>query len=114
MSSPTLLAGKNPSTARAWINRSRTIRIPVHLGQRERKIARAQRELAARLGREPSDQEIARVAYDHLIGDGMVLQQGMKAPLWGTADDGEEITVTFENQKHTTTAKDGKWRAVEM
>jgi RNA polymerase primary sigma factor len=47
---------------RALDNRSRTIRIPVHLGQRERKIARVQRELATRLGREPSDQEIARAA----------------------------------------------------
>ena len=47
---------------RALDNRSRTIRIPVHLGQRERKIARAQRELATQLGREPSDEEIARAA----------------------------------------------------
>ena len=47
---------------RALDNRSRTIRIPVHLGQRERKIARAQRELAARLGRDPTDEEIAQEA----------------------------------------------------
>jgi RNA polymerase primary sigma factor len=47
---------------RALDNRSRTIRIPVHLGQRERKIARVQRELATRLGHEPSDQEIAQAA----------------------------------------------------
>jgi RNA polymerase primary sigma factor len=47
---------------RALDNRSRTIRIPVHLGQRERRIVRAQRELAARLGREPSDEEIAEAA----------------------------------------------------
>ncbi len=47
---------------RALDNRSRTIRIPVHLGQRERKIARAHRELAASLGREPSDEEIAETA----------------------------------------------------
>ena len=47
---------------RALDNRSRTIRIPVHLGQRERKIARAQRELATRLGREPTDEEIAQAA----------------------------------------------------
>ena len=51
----------------------------------------------------------AAVKPNGLIGDGMVLQQGIKAPVWGTADDGEEITVTFEDQKHTTTAKDGKW-----
>jgi RNA polymerase primary sigma factor len=47
---------------RALDNRSRTIRIPVHLGQRERKIARVHRELATRLGREPTDQEIAEAA----------------------------------------------------
>src|ERR1700704_1170498 len=47
---------------RALDNRARTIRIPVHLGQRERKIARAESELAAKLGREPSDEEIARAA----------------------------------------------------
>jgi RNA polymerase primary sigma factor len=34
----------------------------VHIGQRERKIARAQRELAAQLGRDPSDEEIAQKA----------------------------------------------------
>src|SRR5581483_7356946 len=37
---------------RGVANKARVIRIPVHLGQRERRIARAQRELAARLGRE--------------------------------------------------------------
>jgi RNA polymerase primary sigma factor len=47
---------------RALDNGSRTIRIPVHLGQRERRIARAQRELMARLGREPTDEELAREA----------------------------------------------------
>jgi RNA polymerase primary sigma factor len=47
---------------RALDNRARTIRIPVHLGQRERKIARAQRELAVRLGREPTYEEVAKEA----------------------------------------------------
>jgi RNA polymerase primary sigma factor len=47
---------------RALDNRSRTIRIPVHLGQRERRVARASRELAARLGREPTDEEVAKEA----------------------------------------------------
>src|SRR5579884_2688010 len=47
---------------RALDNRSRTIRIPVHLGQRERRILRAQRELAAKLGREPTDEELAAAA----------------------------------------------------
>jgi RNA polymerase primary sigma factor len=44
---------------RGIANRARTIRIPVHIGQRERKIARVERELAARLERQPSDEEIS-------------------------------------------------------
>ena len=47
---------------RAIANRARTIRIPVHIGQLERKIGRAQRELVAKHGREPSDAEIAAAA----------------------------------------------------
>src|ERR687893_1004174 len=44
---------------RGIANKARTIRIPVHIGQRERKIARASRELHVKLGREPTDEEIA-------------------------------------------------------
>ena len=47
---------------RAIANRARTIRIPVHIGQLERKIGRAQRELVVKLGREPTDEEIAKAA----------------------------------------------------
>jgi RNA polymerase primary sigma factor len=47
---------------RAIANRARTIRIPVHIGQRERKIGRAQSALQARLGREPTDAEVAAEA----------------------------------------------------
>ena len=47
---------------RALDNRARTIRIPVHLGQRERKIRRAERELTGRLGREPTEEELAQAA----------------------------------------------------
>jgi RNA polymerase primary sigma factor len=44
---------------RGIANKARTIRIPVHIGQRERKIARVGRELHAKLGREPTDEEIS-------------------------------------------------------
>jgi RNA polymerase primary sigma factor len=47
---------------RAIANRARTIRIPVHIGQGERKLGRAANELQARLGREPSDEELAEAA----------------------------------------------------
>ncbi len=50
------------SIQRAIANRARTIRIPVHIGQRERKIGRVAQELTGKLGREPTDEEIAAAA----------------------------------------------------
>jgi RNA polymerase primary sigma factor len=47
---------------RGVANRARTIRIPVHIGQRERKIARTERELAAQLERQPTDGEISQAS----------------------------------------------------
>jgi RNA polymerase primary sigma factor len=47
---------------RGIANKARTIRIPVHIGQRERKIARVERELQASLGRPPTDEEVAEAA----------------------------------------------------
>jgi RNA polymerase primary sigma factor len=47
---------------RGVANKSRTIRIPVHIVEREQKIARAERELVVRLGRQPTDQELAKEA----------------------------------------------------
>jgi RNA polymerase primary sigma factor len=47
---------------RGLANQGRTIRIPVHIGQRERKISRAERELALQFGRAPTDAEIAVAA----------------------------------------------------
>src|SRR5260221_2526367 len=41
-------------------NSGRTIRLPVHVGQRARKVARIERELTTRLGREPTEEEIAQ------------------------------------------------------
>lgn len=49
--------------------KARTIRIPIHVGQRERKIAKAERELSTQLGRAPTDEEIAKHAeltMDHV------------------------------------------------
>ena len=43
-------------------NTSRTIRLPVHMSQRARKVARIERELALKLGHEPSNEEIANAA----------------------------------------------------
>jgi RNA polymerase primary sigma factor len=47
---------------RGVANKSRTIRIPVHIVEREQKIARAERELTLKLERPPSDEEVAKTA----------------------------------------------------
>jgi RNA polymerase primary sigma factor len=44
---------------RGVANKSRTIRIPVHIVEREQKIARAERKLLTELERTPTDEEIA-------------------------------------------------------
>jgi RNA polymerase primary sigma factor len=47
---------------RGVANKSRTIRLPVHIVEREARIARAERELTAKLGRTPTQEEVARQA----------------------------------------------------
>jgi RNA polymerase primary sigma factor len=47
---------------RGVANKSQDIRIPVHVLERETKMNRAQRELLVELGREPTEQEIAKKA----------------------------------------------------
>lgn len=51
----------------------------------------------------------AEVKPNGLISDNAVLQQGMRVPIWGTADSGEKVTVKFQNQQVTTTAHNGNW-----
>ena len=54
---------------RGVANKSRTIRIPVHIAEREQRIGRAERELMVKLGRTPTDEELskaARVSLKHL------------------------------------------------
>jgi RNA polymerase primary sigma factor len=47
---------------RGVANKARTIRMPVHIVDRERKIAKAERQLLTKLGRGPTLQEIAKEA----------------------------------------------------
>ena len=43
-------------------NHGRTIRVPVHVAQRQVKVRKVESELSTKLGREPTDEEIAEVA----------------------------------------------------
>jgi sialate O-acetylesterase len=56
-----------------------------------------------------SSHAIAAAKPHALFSDNAVLQQGISVPVWGTAGSGEIVTVTFQNQKVSTEAKDGKW-----
>ncbi|HUS47534.1 MAG TPA: sialate O-acetylesterase [Phycisphaerae bacterium] len=50
------------------------------------------------------------VAPANVISDNMVLQRDMAAPIWGTAEPGEKVTVKIAGQSKTAAAgQDGKW-----
>lgn len=52
----------------------------------------------------------AEVKTPRFISDGMVLQRGDEARIWGTADPGETVTVTLLKKKYTTQADaEGRW-----
>jgi RNA polymerase primary sigma factor len=96
-------------------NTARTIRLPVHIAQRERKIARVERELSVKLAREPSDEEIAESAelpldevieirkaaqmttsLDQTVGDDGETALGDLLPSGGDAPD-QTVVSSFEN-----------------
>ena len=51
----------------------------------------------------------AAVRPHALFSDNMVLQRDIKVPVWGTADEGETVTVRFQEQEVSTTTANGKW-----
>lgn len=52
----------------------------------------------------------AEVALPEAFSDGMVLQRGETVPVWGTAAEGEKVTVEFRGRTAEGVAKDGRWR----
>src|ERR1044072_5895613 len=53
----------------------------------------------------------AEVSLPDVLSDSMVLQRGVRVPVWGTASPGEAVTVSFAGQtKKTTASADGHWR----
>ena len=53
---------------------------------------------------------LAEIKPNPLFTDGAVLQSGQSVPVWGTARDGEKVTVEIGEQKVSTTATNGLWR----
>jgi sialate O-acetylesterase len=53
----------------------------------------------------------ADVRLPAILSDHMVLQQQMPLPVWGWAEPGEQVTVTFDKQKQTAKADEkGNWQ----
>ena len=53
----------------------------------------------------------ASVTVSGVFGDNMVLQRGVKVPVWGWAEPGEKITLAFHGQTNSATADaEGRWR----
>ncbi len=53
---------------------------------------------------------VADVKLPAIISNNMVIQRGIKARIWGTADPGEEVTVSIAAQKQAAKADDrGEW-----
>lgn len=56
---------------------------------------------------------LSAVKLPAVINDNMVLQQGQPVPIWGWADNGEEVTVTLAGQTLSTKAgNDGRWKVL--
>jgi sialate O-acetylesterase len=52
---------------------------------------------------------IADVQPNGLFNNHAVLQRGIKIPVWGTASEGEKVTVSMNGQTVSTDAQNGKW-----
>src|SRR5579862_4786611 len=49
------------------------------------------------------------VRLNPLFSEGMVLQHGMRVPVWGTAANGEKVTVRLCGQEVSAMPEKGKW-----
>jgi sialate O-acetylesterase len=59
---------------------------------------------------EPAD-DAPKLALASMFSDHMVLQRDMNVPVWGVAEPGAEVAVTFDGTTAKTTADDeGNWR----
>jgi RNA polymerase primary sigma factor len=88
---------------RAVADKSRTIRVPVHMGEKIRKMARAYNELSAELEREPADEEVAqRLGWtaDEVrnVKSAMPDAGSLNRPL-GSEEDGPELGELVEDER---------------
>src|SRR5215203_6982104 len=90
------------------IDKGRTIRVPVHMGEKIRKMARTYNELSAELEREPTDEEVAErlgwiVDEVRNVKDAMSDASSLNRPL-GSEEDGSELGELVEDERASDTA----------
>jgi len=93
---------------RAVADKGRTIRVPVHMGEKIRKMARTYNELLAELEREPSDEEVAEglgwsVEEVRTVKDAMPDATSLNRPL-GSEQDASELGELLEDERASDTA----------
>ncbi|MDQ6763806.1 MAG: sialate O-acetylesterase, partial [Bacteroidota bacterium] len=52
----------------------------------------------------------ANVKLPVLFQSNMVLQRDKPCNIWGTADNGETVSISFNNESYSTKAVNGKWK----
>ena len=87
---------------RAVADKGRTIRLPVHMGEKMRKMARTYNGLSAELGREPTDEEVAgrlgwTVERVRDLKSAMPDATSLDIPL-GSEEDASELGSLVEDQ----------------
>ena len=93
---------------RAVADKGRTIRVPVHMGEKIRKMARNCNELSTELEREPTDEEVAErlgwtVDEVRNVKDAMPDATSLNRPL-GSEEDASEIGELVEDERASDTA----------
>jgi RNA polymerase primary sigma factor len=95
---------------RAVADKGRTIRVPVHMGEKMRKMARVYNELSAELSRDPTDEEVAeRLGWDvdrvrdvkSAIPDATSLNRRLS-----TEDDSSELGDFIEDERESGVASE--------
>ncbi len=108
---------------RGVANKSRTIRIPVHIVERETKIARAERELWVKLGRAPTEEEVAKAAKLPLkqvreVRNAARAVTSLDKPIGTDGDSAlgdlfKDENAEFEEEVHVSLAEQALHRAIE-
>ena len=49
------------------------------------------------------------VSMPNAFSNSMVLQRDMKVKIWGSASNGEQVSVSINGQTKSTTAQNGSW-----